>query len=243
MPQFSYVQSAFSYASSSDTVAYTSDVTEGDLLIAAWGGWGTAAPTGVTDTLGNTWYPTTAYTGEGGNPHLNIWVAIAGSSGANTVTFAGGTGGDNAYILGEYVLGSGYGIFTLPISENNGGTSLTMGSLAAGDNVYNNAGYQAWTADSEFMFIMIVYDQTNNHEWTSSAATVRIESPVNPDIPAMCLADQDLTSNPFTFASPYENEFSWSSGDTEGTVGCGVVLVAAGSGGGGGGATAVAYAA
>jgi hypothetical protein len=76
--------------SSSNTLAFASNVTSGDLLIVAFSRWGGSTPTGVTDSLGTSYTLIVDLTG-GGDPLL-VWAGIAPSSGTNTVTLTGGPG-------------------------------------------------------------------------------------------------------------------------------------------------------
>lgn len=80
------VQSSGQVASQS--IAFSSNVTAGNLLVVEFGYWSnTGASTGfsVTDSQGNI-YTQDVIQGTGGNEHASSWRAIAGSSAANTVT-------------------------------------------------------------------------------------------------------------------------------------------------------------
>lgn len=78
----------FGASSAQRSLAYASNVTAGDLLVAAIAteAVGSAATLAVTDTQGNSWTQAGPYVNQGLDT-VSIWYTTAGSSGANTVKF------------------------------------------------------------------------------------------------------------------------------------------------------------
>lgn len=91
-----FVQSngAFNSSTSSLAATFTSNVTSGNLLVAATvanGLTGTYGAVPVSDTVSSTWHGNLAVLVNPGGAGLNLWWARAGASGANTVTWAIGS--------------------------------------------------------------------------------------------------------------------------------------------------------
>lgn len=83
------------------TFAYNSNVTAGNLLVAVVGVLGGATlVNGITDSQGNTW--TAAIQHQSSNRTAAIFYAIAGSSGACTLTFDWASAGNNQVNISEY---------------------------------------------------------------------------------------------------------------------------------------------
>jgi hypothetical protein len=134
-----------------DTVAYSSNVTAGDLLVCVATAQ-TASPSSVADTQGNTW---TALPVIAANENVRLFYAIAGSTGANTVTitYSASNAVYTAACIAEY---SGYSYLGPSNSAkaagtsgscNSGNISLTQTALVIG---YATLGFQTWTAGSGF---------------------------------------------------------------------------------------------
>jgi hypothetical protein len=122
MPTPAIVQSAVS-SPGATSLAFSSNVTSGNLLIAALGLFAGGSLSSVTDTLGNTW--NLAAANNNGSDKEWIYWTIAGSSGANTVTAAGtgwGVGGYNSTLLVAEVSGG----LTGAIDVAGGGYPLTL---------------------------------------------------------------------------------------------------------------------
>jgi len=83
----SFVQSAVAGSGNSAaqrSLAYSSNVAAGNLLVVAISTFGTSITMTVVDTQGNTYAQAGSY-GINGSNRVSFWYAVAGSSGANTV--------------------------------------------------------------------------------------------------------------------------------------------------------------
>src|SRR5581483_4731044 len=100
MAVFSYNQSAQSVSSGS--VAFASNNTLGNTLIAVHAGFNITLATSVTDSQGNTY--TKLASVQNATAFLAVFVAFNCKSGANTITFNGGTVTGSSFncIIAEY---------------------------------------------------------------------------------------------------------------------------------------------
>lgn len=102
------------------TLAYLSNVTAGDLLFAWVGGGGDAAVPGgtvtVSDTQVNAWTFIAGAAGLDGTSFINLYYAIAKSTGANSVTynFTAGAAGVLNMMIGE-----ANGLTATPLDQHN----------------------------------------------------------------------------------------------------------------------------
>lgn len=142
------VQSTSVYAPSGNpSVAFPSNVTSGNLLVAA-GGSATTTPTGATldDTLTSTWTLTPITTGGGAAFLTNgtlgyftgIYFATAGSTGADTVTFTPpvGSAGFSRLFIFEFTGGSGWSVDQ---AATGASTSTTASAGPVSTTVANEA--------------------------------------------------------------------------------------------------------
>lgn len=144
------------------TIAYGSNVTSGNTLILGLFAWYTAfAPTSVTDTQGNTWTKTTIgasnvfITGT-----TQIWTAVAGSSGANTVTItaSGGAATYGSFLIEVTGLATNpYDTYSATVSNTSSpvsGTSITPSANGAYLVMYKTRGgvFATNTTNSSFVF-------------------------------------------------------------------------------------------
>ena len=109
-------------AVNSASLAFTSPVTSGNLIVVAWG-CESANPALLTvaDTVGTVY--TLQDSNTGGTNKLAVWAGIAAGSGANTVTFSGTFGSSSGIVISEY---SGP---TLP--KNSSGSSYNNATPAS----------------------------------------------------------------------------------------------------------------
>lgn len=126
-----FVQATTGQAGNYDTttLAYTSNVVAGNLLVNCGGVWNGSSVSSlpVTDTIGTT-YTTVLGVSSGGAPH-KIWIAygIAPSSGANTVTFNPDvTGAYSSHTIAEFS-----GIDSSPHDASGTGASGSSTSAAS----------------------------------------------------------------------------------------------------------------
>jgi len=123
-------------SASSVSIAYTSNVTAGDILVAIGEGYPTSGTLSISDTQGNTW---TLVGSVSNNDSLYMWVANANATGANTVTISIG-GGGTTYVQGIVAEYSGYATsspidsYSTNSGSGSGSGSLTLstGSIAVG---------------------------------------------------------------------------------------------------------------
>src|SRR5438105_2657488 len=99
------------------TVAYTSNVTSGNLLVLCVNTSAISGTWSVSDTLSNTWNQAGS-NNINGNENASIWYAISSSGGANTITWHQSAGGSYTIICHEYSGVTG----TSPLDDAKGGT-------------------------------------------------------------------------------------------------------------------------
>jgi hypothetical protein len=159
-----------------------------------------------------------------------MFVAISGSSGANTAAITGGGSSvDYGIIIAEYGITSGttYALAALPTSVATAGNSISIKSFISGFG-------GLWASSStELLFVTGAFDQHTNHSWSSSGATIR-QTLNTSGAEAVVLGDQDMTAALIS-SSPYSQAYSWTGAATNGVGACGLVALALSSSGGGGG--------
>jgi hypothetical protein len=107
----------------SPTLAYGSNVVAGNLLVFAAVWIADTVPT-ITDSQGNTWQLCKSQLSYDSSQRAAIWSALAGSSGANTITFAKGAAVVAEYVALEY---NWDGVVATP-DDTNGDTGSGVGS-------------------------------------------------------------------------------------------------------------------
>ncbi len=136
---FTYKQSAqASSSASSQTCAYGSDVTEGDLLIVCVDVFGQTI-TGISDSQGNTWaaVPSTPVEQDSGTPRFTaMYWAVAKSSGADTVTISYNTSSSGTSVIMIAAYTPEDGTVALDASGVNSGTSVTSLTATTGSATY-----------------------------------------------------------------------------------------------------------
>lgn len=192
----SFVQSAKNSSSGSGATsvakAFTSNVTAGNLLIAAVGFYRAASggwvynklKTSVSDSQGNVWSLVGAIF-TGGNSNVAIFRAIAGTSGSCTVTAVpfGSTSVPCDLVVAEY---SGVAPFVDGLQIDGGGlTSMTVPTI----DVFNASGAVIIAAD---------YDQTHTSTPSYSTNFTVREYTANPNAESLCLADH-IVGSPGTY--------------------------------------------
>jgi hypothetical protein len=136
---FTYSQSAQAESSlATQTCAYGSDVSEGDLLIVCVDV-DQQTITGISDTQGNTWtaIPSAPIETDSGAPRfVAMYWTVAKSSSANTVTVAYNTSsaGASVILIAAYTPSGGTPV--LDTSGTNSGTSVTSLTATTGSVTY-----------------------------------------------------------------------------------------------------------
>jgi hypothetical protein len=138
---FTYSQSAQASGSgTSQTCAYGSSISLGDLLIACVDVDGQAI-TGISDSQGNTWtaIPSTPVEQDSGAPRYTaMYWAVAKSSGSDTitVTYNQVSSGTSVIMLGAYTPAGG--TVALDASGVNSGSSITSLTATTGSATYSS---------------------------------------------------------------------------------------------------------
>lgn len=206
---FTRVQSAT--ATNSTTVAFGSNVTTGNLLIAYLGQRSGATDSGLTvsDTLANTWHKASYITG---NAAQVIWWAVSSSSGADTITWSAANP-DQGTVIVEY---------STPASIGIGGLSFIsgLGSVTA-------MNLNPLQAPTDGLLLVIFYDEDTGFPVTGNNVTVVQQgTPPGSDTYALGEAIGVLSAS-----TSYG--FTWSTGHPTNSLG-GLLVTANGSGSGGG---------
>jgi hypothetical protein len=191
MSVFSYVQS--NDAATSLTVAYSSNVTAGNLLVVIGGAFNTGIPTGCTDSIGNSYTQLGLFQGQAGG--VFIYYAINASSGTNTATIAGWNTSNQILCCGEYTVPANF------LISRDGFVDVSAGSNSYTVE-YPFATKGTPTVPSEIMLITAWMD-FNAHSWTMSNGTKRFD--LDPgDGTAFLYGDYDTTTSPISTAiSPF----------------------------------------
>ena len=113
---------------SSQSVTYTSNVTQGNLLVAF--SWGNANPTGISDTMGNSWTQAIDYNGLGSSWE-GIWYCIAKATGANTVTISQASSTTMAIAIAEFnsSTSQSWSVDVAAVGAHSSGTTATTASV------------------------------------------------------------------------------------------------------------------
>ena len=212
---FSFIQSASSVSVGS--LAFSSSVAAGSMILVALGGFNGFDPSVVTvsDNVGDTfikvvWTDTSQYPS-----CYALFVAFNAIGGATTVS-ATGMGTNTDIIICEYSLVSSYSWFTLsPYLETTPGSSPGGGIQLPPTDV-----------PSDCLVIVSCYDGHRYHTWSAFNMTVR-ETTHEPDDATLGLADGIFTS---LTSSTVGYLFGSSNSDNHGSI----FVVAAASGGSGG---------
>lgn len=134
-PSIAFVQSNFAVGGvNGGSIAYSSNVTAGDLLIAVLDAVATASPvTTMSDTQGNVWSAIAPFTESGSGDGLCIWWCVAKSTGANTVSMTFSNSGTQSMLyVAEYS-----GVNALDVSALGQAVSTSWSSGGATTNFPN----------------------------------------------------------------------------------------------------------
>lgn len=153
-------------------LAFSSNVTSGNLLLAIIGG-GAGVATGtdsVTDTQGNTYTQGVRSTSIDDNSFCAVYYTFAGSSGANTITWAktiGPVAGDMNLIIVEVGLKSGAVDQTnfrvdFPTPNSTGNITTTVATEYLVAIAQSRATTNAWSVDSGFTLEQTQANSTDN---------------------------------------------------------------------------------
>jgi len=181
----SLVQKATSGATSvlgtSISLAYSSNVTSGNLLVCVIGNGPVAAPNLATptDTQGNTWTLAVSQTVLDGTDFVTMYYAFAGSTGANTVTSTGsGTPSDLMMFVFEY---SGI-VSPSPIDKTHGGLGNSAGNIT--------------TTNANDLLLSAIVGDGNVSGWSATNSFTVQETAVNSNTVniSMAAADQIVSA-------------------------------------------------
>lgn len=113
------------------TLAFLSNVTKGNLLLAAVPTFNAAITITPTDTQGNVYTQIGSYVDDGVNDRISLWWAVAGSTGANTFQFTPSATAYSAIAIVEYQLLNGKYYIDQNNSSSSGSnvTAFTTGSV------------------------------------------------------------------------------------------------------------------
>ena len=225
---FGYVQSNSLVDSS--TVAYSGNVTGGHLLIAWYGAYNTAPANstpagGFSDTVGSSWsFPTCIFNDVGGGSTICLSLAIAKSTGADTVTLISPAASVNeAVMIGEYRIPAS---FTILVGQGCGWSAVA--AYACGRSSFTIVQYGIIPPGTEYMAITGFFDDLSIHSWNSSTGATVEQQPVM----TVCgcsigFGDHDLTTT-VILTSPYSDNYGSGFTFSFDMVGLSVLLVAAG---------------
>lgn len=144
-------------AATSIGLAYGSNTTAGSLLVAL--GFNTASTAmSVTDTQNNIWQKLTIPKSQFSAQYLNVWIATADDSAANTVTLTTGFNNSSLHIYEVTGLTSAKVFDAVAVAGQSSATSLSSGNLTAfynneliiGAHQHINATTLAWTVGANF---------------------------------------------------------------------------------------------
>lgn len=217
MAVFSYVQSA--NTDNATSLAFGSNNTAGNLIVAFYDNFANALPGSVTDSQGNTYTKLTSSAST--TQRFSIWVAQNIAAGANTVTFNGASATLSDIIIAEYAVPTDYHLVAQPIIQTDTTNTLPVSFPAI------PVGSPAFPL--EVMLITALYDSNSFHGWTISNGSIR-ETAHNPASATAVLGDWDVmtpTGAVSTTIAGTGSAGAWS--------GCSVVLMVPSGGGGGGG--------
>lgn len=205
VPAFVQANGEDSGSTNTDTLAYTSSVSAGTLLVAAARiGSGTDEITSMSDTRGNTWARAHIQRDSAGHTQ-DVWYAYNSGAGANTVTI--NLSSSQSLRWGVYEA-SGFTSASVDVSTGALGSSSSPSSGGVTPS-FSNA------------LAVAVADVNNNEDFTATAPfTERLE------------VVQKFAISDYVIASPASTSGDWtlSASDNWGAS----IIVFAGSGGGGG---------
>lgn len=216
MSSFTYVQS--NSAAASLTVAFSSNVTSGNLLVAVGGAFNSQNPTGCTDTLGNSYTLLGIMNGSAGVTF--IYYTITGSSGANTITIGGWSTSNALLCCGEYTIPSNFLISREGFQDIQGSGGLNNYTIKFPFDTHGSP-----SVPTELLLITAWMD-FNAHTWTMSNGTKRFDTDPG-DGTAFLYGDYD------TSTSPISTNISTFSTGTDQVVSLTMFLFIPASGGGG----------
>ena len=217
MAAFSYVQSA--NTDNATTLAFGSNNTAGNLIVAFYDNFANALPSSVTDSQGNTY--TNVMNSAQTTSRVSIWVAQNIAAGANTVTFNGASSTFADIIIAEYSVPADYllAVQSLPQTGTINSLLQSFPEISVGSPGF----------PSEVMLIVAIYDSNSFHGWTLSNGTVR-ETTHNPASATSVLGDWDVVSPSGIVSTTLAG-----TGSGGGWLGCTIALLTLGGGGGGAG--------
>jgi hypothetical protein len=191
-----------------------SNVTKGHLLVAMWGAYSSPTlPTSVTDSLGTTFYKAFSYLGLSSG--ISCWIGLAPSTGADTISWHGVAGADNAGIVLEYVVPQNF-----VVAGSNSGFNLNgNGTVTTCLFMPYIAG--AWNVGTETMTITAAFDQASNPPLTSNTVGANIREHTEAITGSESMAAGDL-DNVATIAPGSTTAFGWNC--TGGTLAAAIVL-------------------
>lgn len=166
---FAYIQSGQNVGT--NTIAFSTNNTAGNIIIAANADFGVTLSTACTDSQGNT-YTKFGVVGS----EMVVYVATSIAAGANTVTFAGAAGGNTSYIVAEYSTPASYLIYGDP--QTNAPSSW----------VINVIGEPVAFASSAILLVPIGYNHHVSATYSLSTGTVR-QTTSEPGGESLFLAD------------------------------------------------------
>ena len=214
MSSFTFVQS--NDATASLSVAFSSNVTAGNLLVAIGGGFNNQNPTGCTDTIGNSY--TLLQEADGAFGTVFIYYAINTTSAANTITIGGWSTTNSVLCCGEYTVPSNFLISReeyLDVSAGPQSYTIQFPFATIGSP----------TVPTEILLITAWMD-FNSHSWTMSNGTKRLDTDPG-DGTAFLYGDYDTSTSPISTSIA-----TFSHGSAQ-ALGITMFLFIPGSGGGG----------
>lgn len=141
MPSFVQGNNALNNASASTLAcAYSKEVAEGDLLVAAYGGHSATLGATISDTMGNKWVPLTPITNSNIPHTIGISYTLANASGTPSVTL-------NC---------SAATYLKLAVHEYNGANTLDRQAGATGNSATFSSGTVVTTQATELIFGWVV---------------------------------------------------------------------------------------
>lgn len=146
----------------SKTLAYSTNVTTGDLLAVFAGGGDGTCPTAISDTLGNTWNAPVCVLGGSGSA-LAYFGVVSNGTGADTITltWTWTTGTYTGIVIGEYALPSTSALTVGTVIPQSGGGYMTVtqrGIVPSG---------------TDYAILTGMVDAHSDHTWASGTGTVR----------------------------------------------------------------------
>jgi subtilisin family serine protease len=164
--------SAITSSASSLLATFTTNVTSGNLIVAAVSSWpNVPTATGITDSRGNTYVRVGAVLSTGGGAKTALYYAKNFSNGANTLTYsASGTGNEMSIVIAEFAgidlnnpVDASAGTTGTSNAPNSGNmTPIVSGDLVIGAGTHDNT--TVTTAGSGFTMVAIATEDSNSHQ-------------------------------------------------------------------------------